>query len=67
LTVTGVGVVTEIGSAVSTVKVGDRVIIPDFPDDGHADLSLSLDELRVFGLGAKYGDLGGLQGKNAPS
>ncbi len=60
-----VGVVVKIGSATSTVKVGDRVIIPDLPNQGHfdPDKTLSLDELPlVFGEGSELGGLAGCQG-----
>lgn len=54
----GVGVVVEVGSAVSNFQVGDRVIIPDSVDDKGL-----LEVNRVsYGLGSEYGDAGGLQG-----
>jgi threonine dehydrogenase-like Zn-dependent dehydrogenase len=59
----GVGVVVEVGSAVSTVKVGDRVIIPDAVNDGHFVSDPAVDtEFDAFGLGSLFGNLGGLQG-----
>jgi len=59
----GIGVVVEVGDAVSTVKVGDWVIIPDSPDDGHFNLAPPTDEQEgIFGFGPVFGNLGGLQG-----
>ena len=53
-----VGVVVEVGSAVSNFHVGDRVIIPDSVDD-----KAILEVNRVsYGLGSEFGDAGGLQG-----
>ncbi|KAM0310125.1 hypothetical protein ACHAO8_008362 [Botrytis cinerea] len=57
----GVGVVVEVGSAVSNFQVGDRVIIPDSVDDKGL-----LEVNRVsYGLGSEYGDAGGLQAEYA--
>jgi threonine dehydrogenase-like Zn-dependent dehydrogenase len=59
----GIGIVTEVGGNVTTVKVGDYVIIPDEPDDGHLDLAPPpLIDDSIFGFGPAFGDLGGLQG-----
>lgn len=61
-----IGIVVEVGNSVDTVKVGDRVIIPDLPDDGHLDIEPTLIEnFTVFGLGREFGNLGGCQGKCA--
>ncbi|KPI41425.1 putative zinc-type alcohol dehydrogenase-like protein YbdR [Cyphellophora attinorum] len=57
----GVGIVTEIGDGVETVKVGDRVIIQDFADDGHASPNALDFQQAYFGLGEQLGDLPGLQ------
>lgn len=58
----GVGVVIEVGSAVETVKVGDRVIIPDLPSPGNLS-AISANSLGpLYGLGPDFGDLPGLQG-----
>jgi threonine dehydrogenase-like Zn-dependent dehydrogenase len=63
----GVGVVVEVGSAVSTVKVGDRVVIPDTINDGHFHSNPAVDtDLEGFGVGSLSGNLGGLQGKRYP-
>jgi threonine dehydrogenase-like Zn-dependent dehydrogenase len=63
----GVGIVTEIGDGVETVKVGDRVIIQGLVDDGHASPN-SLDfQITYFGLGEDFGGVGGLQGKSTSS
>lgn len=60
-----VGVVVEVGSAVSVVKIGDRVIIPDVPSEGRIEPSPSLTpEIEIFGEGAELGNLGGCQGLN---
>jgi len=59
----GIGVVVEVGDAVSTIKVGDWVIVPDSPDDGHLNLTPPTDEQQgIFGFGPILGNLGGLQG-----
>ena len=53
-----VGVIVEVGSAVSNFQVGDRVIIPDSVDD-----KAILEVNRVsYGLGSEFGDACGLQG-----
>lgn len=59
----GVGIVTEIGHGCSTVKVGDRVIVLAVPDDGHANPNALDVDLEVYGNGADFGNLGGLQGE----
>jgi threonine dehydrogenase-like Zn-dependent dehydrogenase len=59
-----VGIVTEVGDTVLNVKVGDWVIVPDIPDNGHLELGpppITADTLYGFGQ-AFGGDLGGLQG-----
>lgn len=59
----GIGIVTEIGDNVTTVKVGDWVIVPDEPDDGRLDLTIPNAESEAFfGFGPTFGNLGGLQG-----
>jgi threonine dehydrogenase-like Zn-dependent dehydrogenase len=55
------GYVTEVGDSVSTLQVGDRVVIPDSPAEGHLDGSL-LPEIDVFGFGPDFGNIGGCQG-----
>ncbi|KAF2679371.1 GroES-like protein [Lentithecium fluviatile CBS 122367] len=62
-----VGIVTEIGTAVDTIKIGDKVVIPDAPAAGH----IVVDAVRTplgelgsgsYGLGNGFGlDLGGCQ------
>jgi len=59
----GIGIVAEVGDNVTTLKVGDWVIVPDFPDDGHIDLAPPPVSSEVaFGFGPIFGNLGGLQG-----
>jgi threonine dehydrogenase-like Zn-dependent dehydrogenase len=61
----GIGIVTEVGSDVSTIKVGDWVIVPDGPSIGHLELGpppITSDAL--VGFGQQFGDLGGLQGSS---
>ncbi|KAF2188696.1 GroES-like protein [Zopfia rhizophila CBS 207.26] len=58
------GIVTEIGPGVQTIKVGDRVIVPDTPDDGHLNMDPpDFSDLALFGSGGDFGGLGGCQGK----
>jgi threonine dehydrogenase-like Zn-dependent dehydrogenase len=52
------GRISEIGSGVSSLAVGDYVVIPDNVDSGHLDMAPPA--LGVFGVGR---GLGGLQGK----
>lgn len=54
-----IGYISEIGSAVSSLSVGDYVIIPDTV--GHGQLELEPTELEFFGNGAALS--GGLQCK----
>jgi hypothetical protein len=55
--------VVEVGEDVTTIKVGDWVIIPWVVADGHLDLTPPsiLTEL-FFGFGPEFGKLAGLQG-----
>lgn len=53
-----IGYISEIGNAVSSLAVGDYVVIPDNIASGH--LNLEAPVLDVFGVG---GGLGGLQGR----
>ena len=58
------GIVESTGADVDSVKVGDRVIIPDFPDG----VGLELDPetkatIALYGEGSDFGNLGGCQGK----
>ncbi|EOO03269.1 putative alcohol dehydrogenase protein [Phaeoacremonium minimum UCRPA7] len=56
------GIVVEVGSAVESIKIGDRVVIADFPDDGHFNLEPTLlQSFTAFGLGKDFGNLGGCQ------
>jgi threonine dehydrogenase-like Zn-dependent dehydrogenase len=52
------GVVSEIGSAVSSLAEGDYVVIPDNVDSGHLDMEPA--GVNVFGVGR---GLDGLQGE----
>jgi threonine dehydrogenase-like Zn-dependent dehydrogenase len=52
------GRISEIGSGVSSLAVGDYVVIPDNVDSGRLDMAPPA--LEVFGVGR---GLGGLQGK----
>ncbi|KAF9879525.1 hypothetical protein CkaCkLH20_03068 [Colletotrichum karsti] len=56
-----VGIVEEIGDAVDSFKVGDRVVV-GLPRDGYVDSRNHLQlELVSFGFGPDFGNLGGLQ------
>ncbi|KAF2874579.1 hypothetical protein BDV95DRAFT_604744 [Massariosphaeria phaeospora] len=57
-----VGIVVEIGGAVTTRKVGDRVIVSFDPDNGHVELKPpTLEDTDIYGFGPDFGDLGGCQ------
>lgn len=57
------GIVKEVGADVASVKIGDRVIIPDFPDDVGLDLEPTINPaIALYGEGHQFGDLGGCQG-----
>ncbi|KAL3264731.1 hypothetical protein ABHI18_000436 [Aspergillus niger] len=51
------GIVEEAGAEVSSVKVGDRVIIPDILNG----IGLDTKSIAVFGEGPQFGNLGGCQ------
>ncbi|KAB8269040.1 hypothetical protein BDV30DRAFT_251700 [Aspergillus minisclerotigenes] len=56
------GIVEEVGADVASVKIGDRVIIPDFPDDVGLDLEPTINPaIALYGEGHRFGDLGGCQ------
>ena len=57
----GVGYVSEIGSMVGSLNVGDPVIVPFTSPDGHLDMDLIPIPYAAFGNG---GALGGTQGKD---
>lgn len=58
-----VGVVVEVGSATETFKLGDRVVIPAFPDEGHfVTEPTTIPALSFYGGGKDFGNLGGCQG-----
>jgi threonine dehydrogenase-like Zn-dependent dehydrogenase len=60
-----IGIVIEVGSAVDTVKVGDRVVIPDLPALGHLEEEEPLlPDFVGFGFGKLFGNLGGCQGQD---
>jgi threonine dehydrogenase-like Zn-dependent dehydrogenase len=66
-----IGIVTEVGKAVDTIKVGDKVVIPDFPDPGNIVVEASQVQnpmsrigAGIYGVGDDFGrGLGGCQGK----
>ena len=68
----GIGIVTEVGAAVDTIKVNDKVVIPDFPDSGNivveptaAQNPMTRIAAGIFGGGEDFGKgLGGCQGKS---
>lgn len=55
----GVGYVSEVGSLVGSLHVGDPVIVPFTSSDGHLDTKLTPIPYAAFGNG---GALGGTQG-----
>ena len=60
-----IGIVTEVGSATDTVKIGDRVVIPGDINSGHFSLEpFNLVDNPIFGFGPDFGDLAGCQGKH---
>lgn len=60
----GMGIVIETGPGCNAVKVGDRVVIPALPDDGHLNVEPpSFSDLTAFGFGPDFGNLGGTQGE----
>lgn len=64
----GMGIVEEIGPGVTTVKVGDRVVIPDFPATGHRQVEPTiLAGFAIYGEGKDFGNLGGCQGMMSSS
>lgn len=56
----GVGYVSEVGSLVGSLNVGDPVIVPFTSPDGHIDTELTPVPYAAFGNG---GSLGGTQGE----
>lgn len=56
----GVGYITEVGSGVGHLSVGDPVIVPFTVDEGHLDTGLTTHMYAGYGNG---GDLGGTQSK----
>lgn len=56
----GVGYISEVGSLVGSLSVGDPVIVPFTSSDGHLDTELTPVPYAAFGNG---GALGGTQGK----
>lgn len=63
-----IGTVVEVGLGCSFIKVGERVVIPAGPDDGHLNVKPTASTDMVFyGEGPDFGDLGGCQGKSLPN
>lgn len=59
----GMGIVVETGSAVKTIKKGDRVVISAVQASGHLQLEDTLGGvIPIFGGGKDWGDLGGTLG-----
>lgn len=57
------GIVEEVGADVDSVKVGDRVIIPDIPNGIGLDLEPAIiPVVPLYGEGSDFGNLGGCQG-----
>lgn len=56
----GFGYVSDVGSGVGSLRVGDPVIVPFTVDEGHLHTELTTGLYGAFGNG---GDLGGTQGK----
>ncbi|KAK6066347.1 alcohol dehydrogenase GroES-like domain-containing protein [Seiridium cupressi] len=57
-----IGVVEEVGSAVNFLSRGDRVIVPDFGDDGHLETHGSLVlNFTAVGMGEDFGSNQGCQ------
>ncbi|KAK2743329.1 putative alcohol dehydrogenase [Colletotrichum kahawae] len=59
-----VGYVSEIGDAVSSVSIGDYVIIPDTVSPDHLEMEPT--SKKYFGFGNSEMGLGGLQGMSSP-
>ncbi|KAE8401807.1 hypothetical protein BDV37DRAFT_285357 [Aspergillus pseudonomiae] len=56
------GIVEQVGADVDSVKVGDRVIIPDLPSGVGLDLEPAINPpIAFYGQGHQFGDLGGCQ------
>ena len=59
----GIGVVTQVGDSISTIKVGDWVIVPALLPSGHLNLSPpNISQDVIFGFGPQFGTASGLQG-----
>ncbi|KAJ5836925.1 Alcohol dehydrogenase superfamily zinc-type [Penicillium robsamsonii] len=57
-----IGIVEKVGADVDSVKVGDRVIIPDIPDGIKLDLEPVINPtIALYGEGSIFGNLGGCQ------
>ncbi|KAK9415874.1 putative Alcohol dehydrogenase [Seiridium unicorne] len=57
-----IGVIEEVGSAVNFLSRGDRVIVPDFGDDGHLETHGSLVlNFTAVGMGEDFGSNQGCQ------
>ncbi|OQE39920.1 hypothetical protein PENCOP_c006G01574 [Penicillium coprophilum] len=56
------GIVEKVGADVDSVKIGDRVIIPDIPDGVRLDLEPAISPaVALYGEGPDFGNLGGCQ------
>ncbi|KKY16942.1 putative alcohol dehydrogenase superfamily zinc-containing [Diplodia seriata] len=59
----GVGYIAELGDAVTSLAVGDYVVIPDTLGAGHLEMDPGAEELLAYGSGNE--ELGGLQAEYA--
>ncbi|KAL5420066.1 hypothetical protein PMIN06_011647 [Paraphaeosphaeria minitans] len=56
-----VGIVVEKGKDVKHLKIGDRVIVPDSPDDGVLNIEPRVPPFNFYGAGDDFGYDGGCQ------
>lgn len=58
-----IGIIVEKGKDVTHLKIGDRVIIPDAPDDGFLNIEPRASPFNFYGVGEDFGHNGGCQGE----